>query len=164
MFQSRAIDLLEKLSYNDGHMSSLPTSALCFAPTLRLTKLMNCHSTPPNDAPTLFLPQLKHLEIFTVRTPKDDMERLLRCCTALEFLHLQAMNWSSTLHITSRTLRTIYVCCWCCNERSQKVDHNMVIQDTPSLEILLVVDQQGPTRINVISAPKLKVVGEGVLD
>ena len=35
----------------------------------------------------------------------------------------------------------------------------MVIQDTPSLERLLVVDQQGPTRINVISAPKLKVVG-----
>ena len=87
------------------------------------------------------------------------MERLLRGCTVLEFLRLQAMNWSITLHITSWTLRTIYVCCWCCNERSQKVDHNMVIQDTPSLERLLVVDQQGPTRINVISAPKLKVVG-----
>ena len=25
----------------------------------------------------------------------------------------------------------------------------MVIEDTPSLEILIVVDQQGPTRINV---------------
>jgi len=35
----------------------------------------------------------------------------------------------------------------------------MVIEDTPSLERLLVVDQQGPTRINVISAPKLTVVG-----
>ena len=68
------------------------------------------------------------------------------------------MNWSSTFHITSRTIWTIYVCCWCCNERSQKVDHNMVIQDTPSLERLLVVDQQGPTRINVISAPNLTVV------
>ena len=39
------------------------------------------------------------------------------------------------------------------------MDHNMVIQDTPLLERLLVVDQQGPTRINVISAPKLEVVG-----
>ena len=35
----------------------------------------------------------------------------------------------------------------------------MVIQDTPSLERLLVVDQQGPTRINVIYVPKLTVVG-----
>ena len=69
------------------------------------------------------------------------------------------LSCSSTFHITSRTLWTIYLCCWCCNERSQKVDHNMVIQDTPSLERLLVVDQQGPTRINVISTPELKVVG-----
>ena len=37
--------------------------------------------------------------------------------------------------------------------------HGMVIQDTPALERLLVVDQEGPTRINVISAPKLTVVG-----
>ena len=35
----------------------------------------------------------------------------------------------------------------------------MVIQDTHALERLLVVDQEGPTRINVISAPKLTVVG-----
>ena len=35
----------------------------------------------------------------------------------------------------------------------------MLIKDTPSLERLLVVDHQGPTRIIVISAPKLKVVG-----
>ena len=44
-FRSRAIDQLEKLSYNDGHMSLLPTSALRFAPTLRLAKFMNYH--PP---------------------------------------------------------------------------------------------------------------------
>ena len=37
--------------------------------------------------------------------------------------------------------------------------HGMVIQDTPALERLLVVDQEGPTRINVISAPKFIVVG-----
>ena len=35
----------------------------------------------------------------------------------------------------------------------------MVIEDTPALEILLVVDEEGPTRINVISAPKLTAVG-----
>ena len=35
----------------------------------------------------------------------------------------------------------------------------MVIQDTHSLERLLVLDQVGPTRINVISVPKLIVLG-----
>ena len=42
--------------------------------------------------------------------------------------------------------------------RHQKY-HGMVIEDTPSLERLLVVNQEGPTRINIISAPKLTVVG-----
>ena len=40
-FQSRAIDQLEKLSYNDGHMSLLPMSALRFAPMLRIAKFRN---------------------------------------------------------------------------------------------------------------------------
>ena len=120
------------------------------------------HATPVpplNDAPTLILPRLKHLKLVVICLPNGDMERLLCGCTALEYLRLQAINGLSTFHITSMTLRTIYVCCWCCNGRSKKVDHNMVIEDTPSLERLLVVDQQGPTKINVISAPKLKVVG-----
>ena len=36
--------------------------------------------------------------------------------------------------------------------------HGMVVEETPSLERLLVVDQEVPTRINVISVPKLTVV------
>ena len=78
---------------------------------------------------------------------------------ALEYLHLEAINGLITLHITSMNLRTIYVCCWCGRKTSQDVYHGMVIEDTPALERLLVVDQEGPTRINVISAPKLTVVG-----
>ena len=157
-FGSPALDQLEELTFDDGHMRSLPTSALRLAPTLRVAKFRNCHPSL-NDAPALFLPRLKLLELIVVCLLNGDMERLLHGCTALEFLHLQVTNWSSTLHITSRTLQTIYVCCWCCNERSQKVDHNMVIEDTPSLERLLVVYQEGPARISVISAPKLTVVG-----
>ena len=140
-------------------MRSLPTSALRLAPTLRVAKFRNCHFPPLNDAPALILPRLKHLELVAICLSKGDMERLLRGCTALEYLRLQAINGLSTFHITSMTLRTIYVCCWCGRKTSQKVDHGMVIQDTPALERLLVVDQEGPTRINVISAPKLTVVG-----
>ena len=140
-------------------MRSLPTSALRLAPTLRVTKFRNCHFPPLNDAPALILPRLKHLKLVVVCLSKGNMERLLHGCTALEYLHLQAINGLSTFHITSMTLRTICVCCWCGRKTSQKVDHGMVIQDTPALERLLVVDQEGPTRINVISAPKLTVVG-----
>ena len=37
--------------------------------------------------------------------------------------------------------------------------HGMVIEDTPSLERLLVVNEEGRRIINVIFAPKLTVVG-----
>ena len=158
-FRSPALDQLEELTFDDGHMRSLPTSALRPAPTLRVAKFRNCHFPPLNDAPALILPRLKHLELVAVCLSKGDMERLLRGCTALEYLRLQAINGLSTFHITSMTLRTIYVCCWCGRKTSQDVYHGMVIQDTPALERLLVVDQEGPTRINVISAPKLTVVG-----
>ena len=114
---------------------------------------------PLIDAPALILPRLKHLELVVVCLSNGDMERLLHGCTALEYLRLQAINGLSTFHITSMTLRTIYVCCWCGRKTSQDVYHGMVIEDTPALERLLVVDQEGPTRINVISAPKLTVVG-----
>src|SRR3990170_3062561 len=87
------------------------------------------------------------------------MERLLHGCTILEYLHLQAINGLSSFHMTSMTLWTIYVCYWCGKKTSQDVYHDMVNEDTPSLERLLVVDQEGPTRINVISALKLTVVG-----
>ena len=87
------------------------------------------------------------------------MEHLLYGYTALEYLRLHAINGLSTFHITSMTLQTIYVCYWCGRKTSQDVYHGMVIEDTPALERLLVVDQEGPTRINVISAPKLIVVG-----
>ena len=48
---------------------------------------------------------------------------------AVLHLHLQAINGLGTFHITSMTLRTIYVCSWCGRKTSQKVDHDMVIQD-----------------------------------
>ena len=85
-------------------MRSLPMFALRLAPTLRVAKFWNYHFPPLNDAPTLILPQLKHLELIAVCLSKGDMERVLRGCTALEYLRLQAINGLSTFHITSMTL------------------------------------------------------------
>lgn len=115
-------------------------------------------ATPLNDAPALILPRPKHLELVALCLPNGDMEHPLHGCTALEYLRLQAINGLSSFHITSMTLRTIYVCCWCRRKTLQDVYHGMVIDDTPAFERLLVVDQVGPTRINVISVPKMTVV------
>ena len=115
--------------------------------------------SPLNDVPALILPRLKHLELVVVCLSNGDMECLLRGCTALEYLRLQVINGLSSFHITSMTLRTIYVCCWHDRKTSQDVYHGMVIEDTPALERLLVADQEGPTRITVIFVPKLTVLG-----
>ena len=65
-FRSPALDQLEELTIDDGHMRSLPTSALCLALVLRVAKFRNCHFPPLNDAPALILPQVKHLELVAV--------------------------------------------------------------------------------------------------
>jgi hypothetical protein len=91
----------------------------------------------------LHLPQLKHLELMGVHILMEDLERLLDGCTTLEYLCLQMMAGFSSLHITSMNVCAIYVHCW----------------RRPFLERLYVLDKLGPSRIRVIHAPKLTVLG-----
>ncbi|KAI4980174.1 hypothetical protein ZWY2020_020659 [Hordeum vulgare] len=51
-FRFAALDQLEELDFKDGHMRSLPTSALRLAPMLHLAKFMKCY--PPLMACPLF--------------------------------------------------------------------------------------------------------------
>ena len=53
-FRSPALDQLEELTFDDGHMRSLPTSALHLAPTLRVAKFRNCHPPSLMTCPLLF--------------------------------------------------------------------------------------------------------------
>jgi hypothetical protein len=134
-------------------------SALRLAPTLRRAKLMHCISPQINSAPALQLPKLKHLQLMGVSISKKDMERLLHDYTALEYLRLQMMHGFSSLHIVSMNVCTIYMHCWCRKRPSVEVFHDMVIQNALFLERLFILDKEGPTRIRVIDAPKLIVLG-----
>ena len=55
-FRSPTLDQLEELTFDDGHMRLLPTSAVRLAPTPRVAKFRNCHFPPLNGAPALILP------------------------------------------------------------------------------------------------------------
>ena len=55
-FRSPTLDQLEELTFDDGHMRSLPTSALRLVPTFRVAKFRNCHFPPLNDALALIIP------------------------------------------------------------------------------------------------------------
>ena len=52
-FRSPALDQLEELTFDDGHMRSLPTSVFRLTPTLRVAKFRNCHP-PLMTRPLLF--------------------------------------------------------------------------------------------------------------
>ena len=52
-FRSPALDQLEELTFDDGHMRSPPTFALRLAPTLRVAKFRNSHP-PLMTHPLLF--------------------------------------------------------------------------------------------------------------
>ncbi|KAE8811868.1 hypothetical protein D1007_11286 [Hordeum vulgare] len=114
-FLSTSLDHLEDLTFNDGHMRSLPPRANAAHHQV--------HELPfpqINADPVVFLPQLKHLELIAICIPNEDMERMLHNCIALEYLHLQAMNGLSSLHIASMSLHTICVYYWCRERRSHK--------------------------------------------
>ena len=129
-------------------------------PTLRRASFSSCYLSQFNVAPALLLPQLKQLDLFDVVISKKAMEHLLRSCTALEYLWLEQIHGFISLHIASTNLRWIYVSCWPRNKillgkRLADLFHDMVIENAPSLERLLVSDLEGPTKIRVIDAPKL---------
>ena len=53
-FRSPALDQLEELTFDDGHMRLLPMSALRLAPMLRVAKFRYCHFLPLMTRPLLF--------------------------------------------------------------------------------------------------------------
>ncbi|KAE8776093.1 hypothetical protein D1007_51316 [Hordeum vulgare] len=159
LFLSTALDQLEEFTFNDRHIRSLSPSVIRLTPTMHIARFMNYHFPQINADPALLLPRVKHLELVAIYIPNDDMEHVLHGCTALEYLHLHAVNGLSSLHIAFMSLRTICVYCCCCNKRSHKLNHQMVNEDVLVLERLLVVDQQGPTRIRVIYTLKLTIFG-----
>ncbi|KAE8769256.1 hypothetical protein D1007_21467 [Hordeum vulgare] len=60
------LDQLDELNFSDGHMYSLPPSALRLTPTLHIARFMNCHFPSINDEPPLLLPGLKHSKLIAV--------------------------------------------------------------------------------------------------
>ena len=46
-FRSPALDQLEELTFDDGHMCLLLTSTLCLTPMLHIAKFRNCHFPSP---------------------------------------------------------------------------------------------------------------------
>ena len=126
--------------------------------TLRLASFVGCHFPRIGATHALHFPRLKQLVLYDVGFSNMDLERLLAGYIVLEGLQLQGVHGLGSLRISSVSLWTIGVSCrW--TSRPLEVLHDLVIEDVPCLNRLIVLDPVCPTTVTVIEAPQLTVVG-----
>lgn len=100
-------------------------------------------------------PVLKHLELKEVRILEDSLRSLLSGCHVLESLHLDKTYGFRYIQLISPSLRSIGVSVGI----GEMVLEELVVEDTPCLERLLLPMLLCRLHIRVIAAPKLEVLG-----
>ena len=91
------------------------------------------------------------------------MHRLLAGCTMLERLQIQGMHGPGSLHIISSNLRAIGISGMCRADCLLEFQE-LVVQDAPCLEILVIFGNVFEISIRVVSAPKLTFMAYLPLD
>ncbi|CAM0953782.1 unnamed protein product [Alopecurus aequalis] len=157
-FRSRALDNLQELEVTYSTASGdivypLPPPVLRFSPTLRVVKF-GCCRFPDVTVPTF--PHLKRLTLYSTAISEDSLHNLLSACIALESLSLRYPIGIGCLRISSLTLRSMDFYA----SRTEECLQELIIEDVPCLERLIPLDpDDGPATIQVIRAPKLKILG-----
>lgn len=158
-FLSPVLDSLEELEFVGGRPPrTLPPSVVRFASTLRYASIAGCYFPRVEGASLLILPRLKHLVLYDVAISRTDVEQLHRACAVLEALQLEGVYGFTSLRIASTNLRTIGLSSWW-NGRELEVFHDLFIESAPLLDRLIVLEPAGPTRISIVHAPRLAVLG-----
>ena len=96
--------------------------------------------------------------LYDVVISRTDVEQPLRACVVLEALQLEGVYGFTSLRIASTNLRTIGLSSWW-NGRELEVFHDLFIESAPRLDRLIVLEPAGPTRIRIVHAPRLAVLG-----
>ncbi|XP_020158316.2 F-box/LRR-repeat protein 25-like [Aegilops tauschii subsp. strangulata] len=137
--------------------NTLPPSLFHRALVLRVATFGRCR-LPSGLA--VDYPLLRQLTLHKVTLTEEALGPLLAGCPALESLLLKEIMGSSSLRVSSSTLRSIGFCAsWESYSHIVNVKE-LVIEDTPCLERLLPFNtDHGPAAIRVIHAPKLEVLG-----
>ncbi|KAG0516669.1 hypothetical protein BDA96_09G023600 [Sorghum bicolor] len=152
----------------DGGPRPLPPSALRFALTLRTAEFCCCDFPAADEEmaapPSLHLnfPQLKNLTLRSASVSEATLHRLLSGCPALESLRLETNVGVGSLRVSSATLKSISirVLCYPYRVTDPVMLQELVVEDAPRLERLLLVDpRNGPRTIRVMKAPALETMG-----
>jgi hypothetical protein len=150
-FHSRALANLQELNiiYTDG---VLPPFVLCSASTLLVAKISYCHFPHEIVSPMNF-PLLKNLSLFNVSISEEVFYLLISSCHALEGLFIKGVKSTGCLRVSSPTLRSIGA-----SSSPHKMEE-LVIEDAPCLERILLPYHLDRLTIRVVRAPKLEILG-----
>jgi hypothetical protein len=106
----------------------------------------------------LLFPQLKHLHLDNIVISVAAIHRLIVGCTALEGLDINAICGLTSAHIISLIINTFVVSGWWSPFGSSQVLRELIIQDAPSLEILIILHSVSIETIRLVEAPKLRIL------
>uniref|UniRef100_A0A0E0E9I3 F-box domain-containing protein n=1 Tax=Oryza meridionalis TaxID=40149 RepID=A0A0E0E9I3_9ORYZ len=150
-FAAPALDNLQELELM-GSYRPLPPSAARLFPTLRVAVFSRC-SFPDDPAAAAFcFPRLEQLTLEYVAVSEATLHGVLAGCAALDCLLLRGVRGCRRLSISSPTIRVVGVCV----TRALK---ELIVEDAPRLERLLMPEVWQLLRVSVISAPKLEALG-----
>ncbi|GJM95343.1 hypothetical protein PR202_ga12065 [Eleusine coracana subsp. coracana] len=156
--RSPALDKLQVLEFDliCSTNTRLLASAQRFFSTLRIASFGGCAFPVGKAALALCFPVLEQLSLSSVRISECLMHALLAGCPVLQSLLLDNNDGYLRLRIMSPTIRSIGVRLRCTTLEV----YQLIIEDAPCLERLLLSGLVGKMYISVISAPRLHFLGQ----
>ncbi|KAK1611716.1 hypothetical protein QYE76_035389 [Lolium multiflorum] len=141
----------------------LPLSVLRFSPTLRIlsikcTGYMIRFPSMATLAGDVHFPHLKQLTFKGVIISEGDLHGVLVGCPVLQSLVLSELDGVRAIHINSSTLQRLGVCTDL-RDAPEEMLQEVIIEDAPLLEKLLLSGTDEELSIRVICAPKLDFLG-----
>ncbi|CAM0949234.1 unnamed protein product [Alopecurus aequalis] len=152
--RSPALDNLQELEY---FFEQLPASVFRFSPTLRALTI-GCRGLPDGTVGGLHFPLLKHLGLEEAVISESSLQSLIDGCPAMESLLLHHTSGFHRVRINSLTVRSIAMHTIVFYPDRPPIQE-LIIDNAPRLERLVLIDVQTALHVWVISAPKLETIG-----
>ncbi|KAF6991618.1 hypothetical protein CFC21_008685 [Triticum aestivum] len=132
-----------------------PSAAFRFSDTLLVFTIGDCHLTD-DITQVLHFPKLQKLALKRVLISESSLHIMIAACPALECLLIRKSSGFRCVRINSISLRSIGVSGY--SPRGLNFEE-LIIENAPCLESLLILGSCECGLISVISAPKLEALG-----
>ncbi|KAI4987159.1 F-box/FBD/LRR-repeat protein At3g26920-like [Hordeum vulgare subsp. vulgare] len=159
LLRSDALGNLQELEFSCFEQPP-PASIFRFSLTLRVVTI-GCCNLPDSTVQGIHFPLLKQLGLEFVCISECSLHSLIAGCPTLESLLIHRSFGFLCIRINSLSLRSVGLDSYAVS-RNNKVPlqlHELIIDNAPCLERLLLLHQETGLDISVIEAPKLETIG-----